>query len=319
MKPITIYYSRYTLIDEVASGGFANIYRATEAERDGPVAIKMCKRHDDPVYAKSIMKEAELIPRFEHDNIVKVHPITREDRADVHFAYAIELANDPVFFVMEYLAGGTLEQYLQHVKALPPREAATIALAVARALYKMHVEDYGHNDLKLENVVFRETVKAGQPYTPVLIDFGVATRVLPPPAGTLYIMSPEQVKQVQMATPPENNPVDPSKIDVWGLGILLYRMLGGRLPFESRSERTLTERIIGSRPTSLRRMRSEIGTYLDELIIDGCLAKDPSDRLALLDLGRELRHFAGREPAVASHDGPSATSWQPRWWPWKQG
>jgi serine/threonine protein kinase len=309
--------------DVVASGGFATIYRAVENGRVEEVAIKLCSQHDDPVYDTSIIKEAELIQRFTHRNIVTLLPIPRHDRASVYHARATELPHNPAFFVMEYLPGGTLNGYLEQIGRLTIPEAAAIGLEVARALDHIHRKGYAHNDLKLENIVFRRPVVAGQPFLPVLVDFGVATRVAPPAAATLYIMSPEQVEQTNMNTPPElAKATDQVKVDVWGLGIVLYRMLGGRLPFEGRSERSLTQQILQTRPTSLHRLSPEISPYLDELIIDGCLAKEPSYRLPLLELGRELSNITGTDSTVVARlDGSSPRdeeSKKSKWWPFNR-
>ncbi|MCA9973055.1 MAG: hypothetical protein KC425_22710, partial [Anaerolineales bacterium] len=149
--------------------------------------------------------------------------------------------------------------------------------------------------------------EVNKPFTPVLIDFGVATKVIPPPAATPYIMPPEQIKQVQLQTPPEMDRVDPVKVDVWGLGIMLYCMLGGQLPFKSRREKTLTDRIIRSRPLSLQALSPDVPPDLEELVIDGCLAKDPAHRLTLLEVGQLLRKYVdGRSEVTAQTSGSPA-------------
>ncbi|MCI0393442.1 MAG: serine/threonine protein kinase [Chloroflexi bacterium] len=293
MKETRLYKDHYALKEIISTGGFATIYRAVELGRAKDVVLKVGVVHDDPAYAESIRKEAHLLQQFRHRNIVTVYPIPREDRADIYYARAVEMAGHPYFFVMEYLAGGTLEEYLKKVGALAPPEAAIIALEVARALDYVHRQEYAHNDLKLENIVFREPVRPGQPFTPVLIDFGIAMRVSLPDAGSFYIMPPEQVSIAKMQVPPELVAgLDLKKVDVWGLGVVLYRMVGGQLPFAGRNERSLTQRILNSRPTSLRELSPEIPPYLEELIIDGCLAKNPDHRLSLLQLGQELSQLS---------------------------
>ncbi len=312
MKGTKLYRDRYTLGNPIASGGFAIIYEASETGRDEEVAIKICNKHDDISYSRSIVREAELIQRFHHRNIVKLHPIPRMGKASVSYANAVDLPNNPVFFVMEYLKGGTLDEYLRQVEQLTPPEAATIAVEIARALDHIHLQGYAHNDLKLENIVFREPVQAGHAFTPVLVDFGIATRVMPPPGITLYIMSPEQLPQGSIHSAPELSQTDSVKIDVWGLGIILYRMLGGKLPFSGRNEKSLTDRIRESRPTSLRSFSPLITAGLDEIVIDGCLAKNPAERLSLLRLGHELKRICG-DGVPAQKSGQSGKSRKSRW------
>jgi serine/threonine protein kinase len=293
----TIHNDMYHLEEVIANGGFATIYRATAAHERYDVAVKVSRVDADPGYAEALKKEAEVLQKLDHRSIVRLRPIPRSGRADIYYCRAPELPGTPWFFVMEYLAGGTLEQYLQAVGKLTVPEAASIGVEVARALNHTHKQQYTHNDLKLENIVFRTPVQVGHPFTPVLVDFGIAARINPPDGGSLYIMPPEQLSQVKMLTPPENSQVDKTKVDVWGLGVVLYRMLGGLLPFEGR-ERTMTQRILHSRPTSLQQLSRDIPADMDELIIDGCLAKDPNQRLTIIQLGKELSALADDATAL---------------------
>lgn len=304
MKGLSLYNGHFRLEEEIRSGGFATVWRATEKGYDGPLALKIGRITDDPGFDRTITREAELIQRLRHPGIVRLFPLPREDRAPVAYARVIELPGHPYFFAMEYLAGGTLADFLKVVKRVPLPEMATIALIVARALDHMHQFGYAHNDLKLENIVFRSPIMAGYAYTPTLIDFGIATRTrLQASAGSFYIMSPEQVAQAKMLAAPEvSEAVDHTKVDVWGLGILIYRMLGGQLPFEGRDERSVTSRILKSRPQSLLELSKDVPPELDSLIIDGCLAKNPAYRLSLVELGQTLRRYG--EDVAATRDAP---------------
>lgn len=304
----TIYQGHYTLLEAVASGGFATVYRANETSRNRDVAVKLCHVPNDPNYTKSLLKEAEVIQRFNDPRVVKLYPIHRDGKADVYHAQALEVPGHPPFFVMEYLVGGTLNEYLDQVGPLPVSEAAAIALEVARGLDHIHLKKYAHNDLKLENIVFREPVEAGKPFQPVLIDFGIAARLQRPDAGSLYIMPPEQLSQVKLLSPPELA-VDMTKVDVWGMGVVLYRILGGRLPFTARNEKSLTHLIMNSRPESLQGLRSDIPPDVEALIIDGCLAKDPNHRLSLLEVGKELARLGRNVVASKSATGRKKGGW----------
>jgi len=312
LKGTRLYHQRFTLDEEIRSGGFATVWRATEAGHAEPVALKIGRVTNDPAYDQSVIREAEMVQRLQHPGIVRLFLLPRQDRAPVAYARAIELPGQPYFFAMEYLGGGTLDDFLKRVKRLPTPEATAVGLTIARALDYMHLLGYAHNDLKLENIVFRYPVQVGLAYTPTLIDFGIATRAkLQAAAGSFYIMSPEQLAQAKLLTAPEvGQKMDHTKVDVWGMGVLLYRMLGGRLPFEGRDERSVTSRILKSRPESLLALTKDVPPRLDSLIIDGCLAKDPAHRLSLVELGQELRGWG--EGVTASRD---ATTGRKRW-PW---
>lgn len=294
MPEKTIYGGHYTLQERVASGGFAVIYRATEKERSEPVAIKLANDANDPTTGKSLREEAKILNRLEHRNIVKTFPIPRPGKLNnLDLARATELPGSPYFFVMEYLAGGTLEDYLRQVKSISLPEAAAIAVQIARAVDHMHRRAYAHNDLKLENVVFRHPIEVGEAFWPVLIDFGIAARIEAPKAASLYICPPERLSALNLAKAPETVPqdVDLAKVDVWGLGIILYRMLGGWLPF-SGSERSITRQIMTARPISLLEHNGNLPQEVDDLVIDGCLAKKPEERTTLFDLGHFLAAYA---------------------------
>lgn len=296
----SLYQDSFTIEETIASGGFATIYRARYADGDIPVAIKIGRVHEDPGYAKSLREEARILSQMSHRSVVKLIKLSRPGKPPIDCARALEIPGRPYFYVMEFLAGGDLRDFLKRVNRLTVPEAAAIALEIARGLRHVHRRRYAHNDLKPENIVFREPVERDRPFSPVLVDFGIATRVrLQLEAGTLYIMAPEQLARANLNRPPELfSEVDPFKIDVWALGVLLYRMLGGKLPFEGRTERNLTDRILTSRPTSLANLTG-VPRELDSFILDGCLAKDPNERLDILTVGRYL----------SSHgDGATATT-----------
>lgn len=294
MPEKTIYSGHYTLQEQVASGGFAVIYRAVEKGRREPVAIKLANDANDPATGKSLREEAKILNRLDHRNIVKPFPIPRAGKLNnLDLARATELPGSPYFFVMEYLSGGTLEDYLRAVKVISVPEAAAITVQIARAADHMHQRAYAHNDLKLENVVFRYAVEVGKPFWPVLVDFGIAARIEAPKAASLYICPPERLSALNLAKAPETVPqeLDLTKVDVWGLGIILYRMLGGLLPF-SGSERSITRQIMTARPISLLKHNRSLPEQVDEVVIDGCLAKKPEERVTILELGRFLSPYA---------------------------
>lgn len=289
MKGARIYSGYYTLREPIASGGYATIYRAVEQDYPEEVAIKVGIVSTDPAYTASLLQEARILGALQHKGIVQLRPIPREGRAGVFSARAIELQGSPHFFVTEYLRGGTLDHYLKGVGKVTVTEAAAIGTDIAEALHYLHSKGYAHNDLKLENVVFRTPLARGEPFDPTLVDFGIATRItLQTDAGTTYIMSPEQISQIQNGGAGYREDPDHKKVDVWGLGVMLYRMLGGRLPFDSRNQKTLTTQIVNGRPPSLKTLNSEVSNEMDDLIVNYCLNKDHQRRIDLGELWRYL-------------------------------
>lgn len=319
MSPTIIYNKQYQLQEKIAAGGFAQVYRAIDQKNGNPVAVKVGLVHSDPGYTKSIIEEARILSRTNHSGIVKIIPLSRleqqtpagSQKSDVFCARAIELTGQPYFFIMEYLAGGTLEAYLKQVTRLTIPEAAAIALEIARGIHHLHRLGYAHNDLKLENIVFRQELILGKVANPVLVDFGIATRVrVQIEAGSLYVMSPEQLKMARMLIPPESgNLNDPTKVDIWGIGVLLYRMLSGNLPFEGRNEKSLTERILSSQPQPLMGQAVGRNHELNDFIVNGCLAKNPAQRPTMVELGKLLSRYG--EGAVVTT--PPSLPGKKRW------
>lgn len=311
MKHKSLYNDHYQIEDVVASGGFATIYRARDP-RYGLVALKVSRVDAEPGFAEALKKEAELLRKLNHDGIVKLRPIHRPGKADIYYNRVPELDGHPWFFAMEYLAGGTLAQYLESINnPLSVPEAADIALEVTYALAYINSQGYTHNDLKLENIVFRAPIQAGQHFSPVLVDFGIAARVKPPGGGSPYIMPPEQLGRERMIAPETLPEVDKSKVDIWAIGVMLYRMLGGRLPFDGRTERSITQRIIHSQPTQLFRLVEGVPRQVNELVVDQCLAKEPTDRPTIEELIYHLTPLTGDGIA---HQAPAAK--KSSWWPW---
>lgn len=312
-----IYGERFGLERVLAKGGFSTVYLATDNELDETVAIKVAKLGDESSYNEMVYREAELLAACQHKGIVTLNPLPAlagKQEAQL-WANAENLIGQPAFFVMEYLSGGTVQHYLEAVGQLPGHEAAAIGVMIARGLDHIHRKGLAHNDLKLENIVFRTPVEVGQPFEPVLVDFGIATKMTKQSQkGTLYIMSPEQVAMRQDNVPPELRQalqanLDRVKVDVWGLGVVLYTLISGQLPFKGKSRRGMTTRILKETPDPLTKSAQlPVSPFIEELILDGCLSKDPRTRLSLLELGLALKKYA--QGVVATRSGINRSWWK---------
>jgi serine/threonine protein kinase len=135
----------------------------------------------------------------------------------------------------------------------------------------------------------------GGNFDPVLIDFGVAAKLIKHQLdGSVVYMAPERLQEARDPSPPELvQQYDPAKADVWSMGILFYRLIVGREPFLGVTDRSITSAILRAMPVPLSQDRQDIPKELDEYIIDGCLAKDPDLRVTIEQFNRIIKYYAG--------------------------
>lgn len=303
---------------EEGTGGMAVVVRARHARKghDLPeqVAVKISKLgSSDAFYTQAIKNESELLSRFNHAGVVRVFPAAHiNERQKVFYAMAPNLPGRPHYFVMECLQGGSLQKLARARGALPVPEAAFIALRVGEALEYVHGNGYVHNDLKPENVLFRHKLAIGATYEPVLVDFGIAAKDKHMREdGTLQYMAPERIEKARGRMAPDAaQAVDPKKADIWSLGVLLYRMLAGREPFDAVIKGHLTTAIRQQAPRGLSQVRSDVHPQLDAWVTDRCLSKHPHHRPTIAEFNAFMRHFAGDGKVTKKHTGIFRWPWQ---------
>lgn len=258
-------------------------------------------------------KEAHLLSSLSHDRIVKVFPLDqashfmRPKKNKVFYAKAIELSNSPWYFAMEYLAGDTLDNYVKRCGPLTVPEATNIVGNIGLGLGHLHEKNIAHNDVKPENIVFRKRIIKGEPYDPVLIDFGTAAGVkkFVDEAGSWYVMSPERVRVATGREAPElASQINPVKADMWSLGILIYQSLTNSLPFPSSNQRKLTSQILNDVPESIKKKNNAVPKDLDDFIVGSCLSKRPEERPTIREFLEFIYQYSGRGvPAESIKDG----------------
>jgi serine/threonine protein kinase len=204
-------FSRYEIREELGQGGMAAVYRAYDPLFEREVALKILKREllNDPQVRERFERETKIIAKLEHSAIVPVYDVGRD--------------NDQLFFVMRYMAGGSLTERIEK-RALSLSEIAHILQRVATALDYAHDRGVIHRDLKPGNILFDEYNNA------YISDFGIAklaraaTKLTSSGIiGTPTHMSPEQA---------QGEDVD-GRSDVYSLGVILYEMLSGKMPYDA--------------------------------------------------------------------------------------
>ena len=207
-------FGDFELLEEVGRGGMGVVYRAKQNSLGRTVAVKMVREAHlaTPADAARFRDEAEAAARLKHPNIVTVHEVGNND--------------GQAYFCMEFVEGPSLSQYVAKHGPLPPRDAARIVAAVARAVHHAHTEGILHRDLKPANVLLANAV------LPKVTDFGLAKRIDRAESltktgaviGTPSYMAPEQATGRKELTP---------AADVYSLGAILYELLTARPPFQA--------------------------------------------------------------------------------------
>ncbi len=275
----------YDIVRYLGGGGMGDVYLGFEHSAERVVAMKFLRGAPHSAAADRFLTEVRALARMDHPNIVRVITVDLE-RADP-------------YFTMEYGSGGTLAERIKFGGPLPPKEAAQILAALARAMAAAHDASILHRDLKPSNIVFSSDG------TPKITDFGLAKRtdideglsVASGPLGTPAYMPPEQLST-------RNGPVGPAS-DVYGLGATLYHMLAGRPPFQG-EHAEIFAKVGVSDPDRVRSVRPEVPLEL-EAIVHKCLAPRIEDRYPTCTaLADDLDRFlAGLVPAA-----PKLTRWR---------
>lgn len=305
----------FTFDSDLNHGGMAWVLKVRGSNNGHFYALKMSQvgfsADRDEFNEVSVRNEADFLSTLKHPRIVRVYPISHEVRGKImrtYYAKAYEVKGEPWYFVMEYLEGGTFNEYIKKCGPLTVPEATNIVGNVCLGLYYLKDQKQtAHNDLKPDNILFRTKIKKGQPFDPVLIDLSTAAgidhfRRSGDEAGTLYVMSPERIRNASNLVAPELVAnIDPFKAEVWAIGILLYNALTQRPPFTSQNSRTLTSQILNDKPESINKRSTPIPNELDDFILNGCLAKNPMDRPDIMEILKFLKPYGSKVLAVNAY------------------
>jgi eukaryotic-like serine/threonine-protein kinase len=290
----------FTVQNQISWGGMARILLVANNGREFALKVSRTSGSEEQIHTNNvaIRKEAELLRKMRHRRIVRIFQIPAQDQVGkkVFYARAQEMNPPPWYYVMEYLRGGTIEDHVNKYGLLTVPEATNIAGNMVLAIYELHHKNFTHNDVSARNILFRSKVIKDQPFDPVLIDFGAAVGVkhAEDEAGAWYIMAPERIRMAEGMDPPEKiTRIDPTKYDVWSLGVILYFMLTKKYPFSSRLKKRLTDQILNDTPNSIQKYNPEVSPEIDEYVVERCLCKDADCRPTIEEVGTFLKGYGG--------------------------
>jgi eukaryotic-like serine/threonine-protein kinase len=278
----------YRIESLVARSGMASIFRATDLNTNQPVAIKVPhpEMEADPVLFDRFQREAEIGQKMDHPGVMKV--FNGEKRSQQ-------------YMVMEWVDGRLLRHVLAEQGKLPIERAVRITMEICDALDYIHKHGVVHRDLKPENVMVdkEDHIK--------LIDFGIAGQAgarrltfakLSNVLGTPDYISPEQVKGKR----------GDARTDIYTLGVMLYEMLTGKVPFSGPNAFAIMNDRLLNNPVPPRELNPEISPELQEIIYRA-MERDPKNRYGS---AREFAHDLEHPDQVGVEDRPELTDWKQR-------
>ncbi len=274
----------YTVVSLLGVGGMGEVYLAHDARLGRQVALKLL-----PV---ALTADAERLHRFQQE----ASTASRLNHPNILTIYEVGSFNAAHYIATEYIDGLTLRALMAQ-KSLSLGEAIDAALQIALGLAAAHAAGIVHRDIKPENVMLRR-----DGYLKIL-DFGIA-KLIENSAGTQFMTSPGTVIGTTSYMSPEQargEQVD-ARTDLWSLGVVLYEMVGGHLPFTGNSTAEVLVSLLQREPPPLLHQGQSISAELAR-VVSKALAKAPADRyLDAGDLIRDLRSLQKNLPAVTAED-----------------
>ena len=273
----------YRILEKIASGGMATIYKAAHVRNGGMAVLKVPydQFQNDRRFVERFRREAELGQKLLHDNIIRIYEYGTSKGGFTYIA-------------MEYLPGIDLRGYLDRHGTMPIKEALRTVVQVCRALEYAHDKGVIHRDIKPENIMLPDKKGKGKV---VLMDFGVAHAAYLGTVGTRstylgtpYYMSPDQISRRK---------VD-GRSDLYSLGVVFFEMLTGQRPFDDADPLKVLIKHRESPPPKPRTLNRKIPATLERIVLK-MLAKRPTDRYKNVEaLVAALKRYMGRE-GIAVH------------------
>jgi len=294
---------RFRIVGSLGNGGMGTVFLAAQiGVGNRPVALKVLHRKflDDPDFLVRFQNEAASTGRIHHSNVVTIYESGQGDDGTPYIA-------------MEYLEGQTLRHLLQSRGALPLAECAEILEQAARGLNAAHKRRIIHRDLKPDNIflTLAEDVREGYarlrqnperfPYTVKLVDFGIAklrASTMDTPTGT--VLGTPAYMSYEQASGVKSDELD-ARSDIYSLGVVVYEMLTGRVPFHSDTPQGYVLKHVLEQPPPFRAVKPDLSPMPEvETVVMKALAKDREQRY------RSAREFAQEfAQAAAAMDSPA--------------
>lgn len=266
IKEGIIISGRYEIVSRIGTGGMADVYKAVDRVLNRYVAMKVLKREfrEDETFVKKFRSEAQAAAGLQHANIVNVYDVA-EDRG-------------LYYIVMELVEGITLKDYIQKKERLNAKEVIGITLQVCAGIEAAHSKNIIHRDIKPQNIIISKEGKVK------VTDFGIAkatssNTISTNAMGSVHYTSPEQAR----------GGFSDAKSDIYSLGITMYEMITGELPFDGDSTVSIALKHLQEDIASPSEVVPDIPYSLEQIILK-CTQKSPDRRYAdVTQLMRDMR------------------------------
>jgi serine/threonine-protein kinase len=272
---------RYRIVKKIASGGMADIYLGDDLELKRKVAVKVLSANyaGDRNFVARFRREAQVLAGLNHPNIVDIYDWGK--------------FNSSYYIVMEYIEGISLKELIERKGFIKPDTAADYAMQICDALGAAHDNNLIHRDIKPQNILISRDGKIK------VTDFGIAkslntdiTKTLNI-VGTAHYISPEQAR----------GDILDNRTDIYSLGIVLYEMLTGDLPFRGDTSIDISLKHISENPVKPTRLIQDIPKKLEKIVMM-CLKKDRTQRYpGIMDLKLDLNYYLKKKPLLLGKRG----------------
>lgn len=261
MEEKRILENRYELIQKIGTGGMAVVYQAYDISLDRQVAVKLLRDEfiDNPDFIKQFQREAKAVAKLSHQNIVNIYDFGKSDGL--------------MYLVMEYVDGCTLKELIAKHGPLPIQQIVDYSIQICYGMAQAHSQNIVHKDIKPHNIMI------DQNHIAKMTDFGIAQAVnhltMTHNSGVLgsaHYFSPEQARGEQVGF----------ESDIYSLGIVMYEMLTGKVPFTGDNPVTVALKHMQDKPSSLRVARRDIPLEL-ELVVLKAIEKHASNRFQSME------------------------------------
>ncbi|WP_041313689.1 Stk1 family PASTA domain-containing Ser/Thr kinase [Heliomicrobium modesticaldum] len=251
-----IFGNRYEIVELLGGGGMAQVFKGWDRSLQRAVTVKILRENlcSDEEFVRRFQREAQAVAGLSHPNIVNVYDVGREGKTD--------------YIVMEFIDGPTLKEVIRSRAPLPPEEAVELAKQICDALEHAHERGIIHRDIKPHNILITRTGRVK------VTDFGIARSIAQNTmtmdrsiVGSVHYLSPEQARGL---------PVD-EKSDIYALGVVMYELLSGQLPFQGETPIAVALQQIQEQPQALSVLNHRVPPALEQVVLRA-MEKEPARR-----------------------------------------